>query len=257
MKTRIACLQMDVFTGDVAKNLATADRLFSQLKDKNVDFIILPEMWATGFAYDNLKTIATDNYQELKNYLSEKAKSFNATIIGGTLPEPENGKIYNSSIIFGSNGKELGKYRKQKLFQLNEEHLNFAPGNNYFTFDASGIKCAVLVCYDLRFSEFFLKLHQLGVQLAFIPAQFPHPRQDHWITLLKARAIENQYFVVGCNRVGGRNIEHFGHSSIIDPHGVVVAQAGTGEEVIIGEIDLDEIVKTRSFMPMRENHGQS
>ena len=252
MKTTIAALQMDVFTNDLKTNLATAERLFSQAKEASPDFIILPEMWATGFAYDNLSKFAIEECQNLKNYLSSKAKDLKTTIIGGTIPEPENGKIYNTSFVFDQNGKEIGKYRKIKLFQLNDEHIYFSAGTEPLIFESNGIKCAVQVCYDLRFPELFLGLNHQGVQIVFIPAQFPHPRQDHWITLLKARAIENQYFVIGCNRVGGRKLEHFGHSSIINPHGEIIAQAGSGEEVISGAIDLDQIIATRSVMPMRE-----
>ena len=242
---------MDIFTGDVPRNLATAEKLFAQAAPLSPDYVVLPEMWATGFSYDNLKSLAEDEYQPIREFLRAKARELNTVVIGGTVAEPENNRLYNTTLVFSPSGDEIGKFRKHNPFTLNEEHLYFAPGKDLLVFEHNGVRCGVLICYDLRFSELFLHLNKLDAQIVFVPAQFPHPRQDHWVTLLKARAIENQYFVVGCNRVGGRKIEHFGHSSIINPHGVILAQAGTGEEVLSGTIDLDEIHHVRQSMPMR------
>ena len=153
--------------------------------------------------------------------------------------------------VFDKNGDQAGIYSKLHLFKLMDEHLYLAAGKEKGLFSLDDHKFAGLICYDIRFPE-WVRAHALhGVEAMFIVAEWPIQRLEHWRALLIARAIENQCFVIACNRAGSDpNNKFAGHSMVIGPWGDVIAEGGEGEEILLAEIDLDEVKEARGKIPI-------
>lgn len=156
--------------------------------------------------------------------------------------------------IADKNGNLIKEYSKAHLFQLMDEHLYLSSGSGDGSFELEGITAAGFICYDIRFPEWIRKHTSQGAGIIFVSAEWPLARLDHWQSLLKARAIENQCFVAACNRAGKDPANEFaGHSMVIDPLGRTLAEAGRGEAVIRAEIDLVDIEKARGQIPVFED----
>lgn len=251
MKKLIVCgIQMDVKPGDITYNLKTALTLTEKSLMLEPNIIIFPEMFATGFAYPYITKIAANYFNELTSFLTNLAYKTNAYIVGGSIPELFEGKLYNTSIVISPDRKTLGYHRKIHPFALTEETKYFTGGDKISVIDTPVAKIGIAICYDIRFPEIARKLAVEGAEILVVPAQFPNPRQHHWDTLLKSRAIENQLFVVGVNRVGGRNPDYFGHSMAVDPYGDLIGELNDKEGVLSCEIDLSRIEQVRKVMPV-------
>ena len=159
-------------------------------------------------------------------------------VIVGSMPEPHGDKVFNTAYVV-DNGRWPGIYRKLHLFSLLGEDKAFDSGDSWLLAETSIGKIGVIICYDLRFPELSRRLALEGAQVICVPAQWPKPRQEHWRTLLRARAIENQLFVVASNACGliGK-LDFFGMSMIIDPKGEVLAEAGEAECEIVAPLDM-------------------
>jgi predicted amidohydrolase len=132
-----------------------------------------------------------------------------------------------------------------------EEEKFLTSGDQIGSLDIEGIPAGVMICYDIRFPELARTLALAGAQILFVPAEWPHPRLHHWRTLLMARAIENQMFVVACNRVGiSGKTEFFGHSMIIDPWGEIIAEGGEQEEIISASLQMSDVKQVRNKIPV-------
>lgn len=249
MKTiRAAALQFNVKQGDVDANLAYVREALTRAAAQGVQLAVLPEMWSTGFAYKNLNELAkrTAGIVEELLELSGRLK----LVICGSMPEPDGvDKVFNTIFLI-DNGKLAGTYRKIHLFSLLKEDLAFAGGDKWLLADTSIGKVGVIICYDLRFPELTRRLAVEGAQVICVPAQWPKPRQEHWRALLRARAIENQLFVVSCNACGmiGK-LDFFGMSMIIDPKGEVLAESGEEEGEIVAQLDMQVMVDWRAQIP--------
>ncbi|MCX5750609.1 MAG: carbon-nitrogen family hydrolase [Candidatus Saganbacteria bacterium] len=253
MKPVVAVLQMDVKTGNVEANLAKAEELLQKAEKYKPDFVVLPEMWATGFAFDQLKDLSHSYLNLILKFLSDHAKKLNAYIIGGSLPEVSVRELYNTSFIFDPSGATIGKQRKMHPFPLTGESNYFSPGKEIKAIDTKFGKIGCLICFDLRFPELSLELAKKGVKILFYPAQWPTVREKHWNILLKARALENQIFVVGANRVGGHTLPHCGRSMLISPWGEKVEETSDKETVLVGELNLAKIDETRNKLPLHHD----
>ncbi|NPV44398.1 MAG: carbon-nitrogen family hydrolase [Firmicutes bacterium] len=239
---KISLLQMDVILGHPSENRQKVEKMFRQTIEDDPDVIVLPETWNTGFFPENVKELADLQGEPSCSLLSELAMEYKVNIIGGSIADNEKGKVYNTNYVFDRNGRMISKYRKIHLFSPSGEHNFFEPGNEISIYEIDGVKAATIICYDLRFAELVRTLALEGIQILFVPAEWPHPRLEHWKTLLKARAVENQMFVVGVNGVGkAKELKFCGNSMIIDPWGEVIACAGEEEGVITGELDLSII----------------
>ena len=225
-------LQFDVQSGAIEKNLSRVREGLAEIaathKHISPGIIVLPELWATGFAYEELPKLSKTIPALLKKLqeLTVKYQIF----IAGSLPEYSDNSYYNSLFITGPDGT-VGAYRKQHLFNPMAEDTFFTPGSNPKPVQTSLGPVAGLVCYDLRFPELLRKQTALGADLLVVPAQWPAARVNHWRILLQARAIENQMFVVAANRCGTTGDTTFGgHSMIIGPDGEILLEAGEGKE---------------------------
>jgi len=247
MLINAAAIQFNVKQGDVDANLAYVREALKKASVQGVQLAVLPEMWSSGFAYKNLNGLAQRTAQIVEE-LTTLSRELNLVIVG-SMPEPNGDKVFNT-IYVADNGKLVGSYRKLHLFSLLGEDKAFDSGDNFLVAETSIGKIGVIICYDLRFPELSRRLALEGAQIICVSAQWPKPRQEHWRTLLRARAIENQLFVVSCNACGmiGK-LDFFGMSMIIDPKGEVLAEAGEEESSIVAELDMQAMEEWRKQIP--------
>lgn len=234
----VAILQMQVACGQPEENIIRLKKLAAQAMEQRPDVLLLPELWLTGFYPRPIHSYADINGQKTCAILSALAQKYQVNVIGGTVPIILGDKVFNTSYIFDRQGQLVSTYQKTHLFSPSGEDKDFSAGDKLVTFYLDGIKCGILVCYDLRFPEAARQLALAGISLLFIPAAWPLKRLPHWQTLIRARAIENQLFVIACNAAGtdasGQQLA--GHSAIIDPWGETLAEAGTEETILQGNI---------------------
>ncbi|MBS8263220.1 carbon-nitrogen family hydrolase [Mesobacillus boroniphilus] len=251
MKFKIACLQMDIAFGNPEQNYKKASELIDQANAQKHDIIVLPELWTTGYDLENLKNTADEKAQEAKVFLKDAAVKYNSHFIGGSVANKTEAGIENTLLVFDKNGEQAGIYSKLHLFKLMDEHLYLAAGKEKGLFSLEGHKFAGLICYDIRFPE-WVRAHALhDVEAMFVVAEWPIQRLEHWRALLIARAIENQCFVIACNRAGSDpNNKFAGHSMVIGPWGDVIAEGGEEEEILLAEIDLEEVKEARGKIPI-------
>lgn len=246
----IAALQMDVIIGDIIANLKKAQSLIEQASKYKPQIITLPEMFATGFDYPYLKRMAQENINDLTAFFINHSYKFGAYIVGGTVPEYADGRLYNTCFVSSPDRKIVGYQRKIHPFSMTEESKYFNGGDKLNLINTPIAKLGIVICYDIRFPEVARSLTLKGAELLICPAQFPSPRDHHWEIMLKSRAIEDQVFVVGNNRVGGRKTRFFGRSMAVDPYGDVLEELDDKEGIMVANIDLDRIEKVREHMPV-------
>ncbi|OGU14275.1 MAG: carbon-nitrogen hydrolase [Geobacteraceae bacterium GWC2_53_11] len=242
-----AAIQFTVKQGDVDANLAYVRAALPRVAAQGANLAVLPEMWSSGFAYKNLNDLALRTEGIVAELLELSARL--KLVIVGSMPEPNGDKVFNTIHVI-DNGKVVGVYRKIHLFSLLGEDRAFSGGDSWLLADTSIGKVGVIVCYDLRFPELSRRLAVEGAQVICVPAQWPKPRQEHWRTLLRARAIENQLFVVSCNTCGmvGK-LDFFGMSMIIDPKGELLGEMGEQEGEIMAPLDLQAMNDWRAQIP--------
>ena len=239
-KLRLACIQMPVALAQVQKNLAIIERHLQVLDANEVDIIGLPELWTTEFSFRDTEELAKESQTGQKQLLKH-AKRLKVQFIGSILAG--NGPFFNVS----------ESYRKIHLFTPGNEERFYQPGNSLEVIRTGPALSGLSICYDLRFPEVFRALSLMGAQIIWVPAAWPATRRDHWITLLRARAIENQVFMVGINRIGksSEGFSYAGHSMIIDPWGETLWDGGPDKEGMgVVEIDLDFISNVRKKIPV-------
>lgn len=245
----LSLIQMDVQTGDVHKNLATAERLLERAANARSQLVVLPEMWNTGFAYEELLPLAKATFGSTVEFLAGWARRGQMMIVGSIPEATENGAA-NTLIWVDASGRLIGRYRKVHLFAPMGEDAHFIAGDSPGIFETPFGVFGGMICYDLRFPDLASATVAAGAWCLIVPAQFPNPRRSHWETLLAARAIENQVYVVGVNRVGSSGgIEFFGHSRLIDPWGNIVDGAGDREELVVTRLNPDTVQQVRSTLP--------
>ncbi len=244
---RSAAIQFNVKQGDVDANLAYVRVALPRAAGQGANLVVLPEMWSSGFAYRNLNQLALRTERILAELLELSAR--HKLVIVGSMPEPNGDKVFNTVYVV-DNGKLSGIYRKIHLFSLLGEDNAFSGGDSWLLAETSIGRVGVIICYDLRFPELSRRLALEGAEVICVPAQWPKPRQDHWRTLLRARAMENQLFVVACNACGPiGKLDFFGMSMIIDPKGDVLAEAGDSEGEIYAPLDMQVMIDWRTLIP--------
>lgn len=225
-------VQFNVQQGDWQANLAAVEQGLTRLQPSSPGIVVLPELWATGFAYDRLADLAGQTPAMLAA-LQAFAGRYTIDIAGSLLEEDASGvtpKYYNTLYVTGPDGVR-GKYRKQELFAPMFEPDHFAAGRQPRPIATGVGLLAALICYDLRFPELARLQVAAGAGLLAISAQWPAVRGDHWLALVKARAIENQVFVIACNRSGATDGTVFGgQSMIVAPDGIILSMAGKEAE---------------------------
>lgn len=247
-KIKIAVAQMDIAWHDREKNHEKAEFFAKKAGEGGADIIVFPEMFSTGFTSD-IHFAEESSDGPTPSLLRGIAKKEKLAVIGGYVRSQENGKPENVSMVVDKNGVDLATYAKIHLISLLGEDKSCSPGDLPVPFQLEKIHAASLICYDLRFPELFRSLAD-QCQLIFVIASWPSARQAHWDILLPARAVENQSFIVGVNRVGkGGGHTFTGGSTVIDPVGRVIASGGSRESLFFAEIDPEMVQKIRTEMP--------
>ena len=230
---KISIVQFKSELGSVDKNFITAARLIAAAQ--NSDVILLPELWSTGYYPTPVENFADVDGRRTTEFLCAAAEKFSVNIIGGSVIVDSGGKIFNRCIVANRRGELVAAYDKTHLFSFADEDKVFNAGDKISTVELDGVRCGLAICYDLRFPEFMRKLALAGAEIIFIPAAWSLKRLTPRRILTKARAIENQIFVVFANSSGV--------SEVVNPRGEVVAESGRGEEILTADIDLSERTK--------------
>jgi omega-amidase len=219
---KAAAVQFTIELGDIEANLSYVREALHRLAQQGVELAVLPEMWSCGFAYRDLNRLA-QRTPELVRELETLSRDLGMVIVG-SLPEAHGEKVFNTAYLV-DRGTLAGSYRKMHLFSLMGEDRALDAGDSVLVADTSIGKIGVMICYDLRFPELARRLALEGAEIIVVPGEWPKPREEHWRTLLRARAIENQLFVVAANCCGvvGK-LDFFGASLIIGPKGEILAQ---------------------------------
>ena len=217
-----------------------------------IDLLIFPEMTLTGFTMQSEK-FAEAIEGESFNYFSSLAKKLNCSVIAGIIVN-QSGKYFNTLIHIEKNGKLKNHYHKIHPFSYSNEDKHYSGGDKPIVTKVNGWKTGLSICYDLRFPELYRQYARDRIHLLINIANWPDTRIDHWLTLLKARAIENQCYVVGVNRVGdAQGLNYNGFSSIYDPMGKTVVSIENEEQIITAEIDENIVDEIRKKFPFLED----
>lgn len=249
---KVALIQMDIALGDVAANRAKAMAMLAEGVGRGAELLVLPEMWTTGYALEEIHNLAEPPGGPTLAMLRGFARERGVAVVAGSLAESGGGRVYNTAYAIGPDGEVAARYRKIHLIGLMAEDRYLSPGEARCTFDLGFGPAGLIICYDLRFTELPRALALEGCRTLFVPAEWPASRGRHWTALNIARAIENQMFVIAVNRVGRDAANLFcGHSLIVDPWGEVVAEGtGEAEEVIVADVDFAAVEEIRKRMPV-------
>lgn len=243
---KITTFQAYLFWENIDKNLQNLGLRLSSIREKT-DLIILPEMFSTGFSM-NAELLAEETGGKTMKWMETQAKRFSSVITGSIIIR-ENGRFYNRLIWMRPDGT-YEKYDKRHLFGMGKEDSVYTAGEEKLIVDLHGWKVCPMICYDLRFPV-WMRNTEVDYDLLIVVANWPEKRSSHWRTLLPARAVENQAYVIGVNRVGhdGNEIYHSGDSMCIDPYGKTVYYKPNDEDLYTFSISKDELARNRRAYP--------
>ena len=260
MKLNVGIVQLEV-THDKSDNLKRAGEMILEAAGQGADLIALPEMFNCPYQQDYFPRFAEEiTSGETVAFLRETARQTGVYLIGGSIPERDGGKIYNTSLTFDPQGNLIAKHRKMHLFDIAipgkiefRESAVLSPGDAPTVFKTEYGIFGVVICYDLRFPELFRLLVDRGASGVIVPAAFNMTTGPaHWETLFRARAIDNQIFMVGVSPARNEKAGYiaYGHSLVVDPWGDVLWKAGTGEEVAVVPIETERVTEVRERLPL-------
>ncbi|MEU8946979.1 carbon-nitrogen family hydrolase [Streptomyces sp. NPDC048489] len=250
---RASLLQIDV---KAAESVDSRRRRVAALvrEQAGVDLVVLPELWTTGaFAYESFATEAETLEGATAEVMAKAASDAGVWLHAGSVPErAPDGTLYNTSLVFSPSGDLAAAYRKIHRFGFDKgEAVLMGAGDELVTVRLPETTVGVATCYDLRFPELFRGLVDAGAETLVVPAGWPERRRGHWTLLARARAVENQAFVLACGTAGTHaDVPQAGHSIVVDPWGEVLAEAGPDEEVLTVEFDPGRVAATRDQFPV-------
>lgn len=244
---KIALIQTDIIWNDPTANIARCTALAEEAIRGGAEILIFPEMFPCGFSKPRGE-LAQSCYEIGTLFLSEFCQKNNVFTIG-SLPQPESAtKVYNTALVCSPYGPS-DSYRKIHLFSYGDEGKNYSTGTSTLTTSLRGLRCSVFICYDLRFPLPFSALAE-KTDLYVVVANWPTSRREHWLTLLRARAIENQAYVAGVNRVGtDPQLTYSGDSVLFAPDGSQLTELSRDERVIFGNVEASCVAEWRSSFP--------
>lgn len=242
------------------ENLKIIEKQVMQAAKQGAELVVLPEMCCCYYKNSAFTKYCMGEDSAFLRGLSDCAKENGIILAGGTVPETEGDKLYNTCFVFDAKGKILKKVRKAHLFNIAiEGGLNFSesdtfsPGDEAPVIDLGSCKIGIMICFDVRFPEWAEKMQDADVII--VPAAFSDTTGVHWETLFKCRALDNQLYMAGC--APAPNLESgysaYGHSIAVDPWGKVIEQLGKEEEIIIFEVDPSYKMKVREELPVLKN----
>lgn len=259
-KIKIAAIQMPTVS-DKMENVRKVGEYLEKLKDQDLDFVVLPEMFCCPYQTECFPVYAEEESGEAWKMLSGFAKQYGIYLIGGSMPEKDaEGRVYNTSYIFDRRGKQIGKHRKAHLFDINvtggqcfRESDTLTAGDSDTVFDTEFGKMGVIICFDIRFPEMARMTVNDGAKVIFVPAAFNMTTGPaHWELSFRARALDNQIYMVGCApmRDAAAGYTSWGHSIATDPWGKVIGMLNEKEGVLTAELDLDYEDQVREELPL-------
>ena len=241
---------------------ATMDKAEDMVKQAAVNganVVVLPEMFNCPYSKEYLSSFADAENGESVETMSSWAKDNGVILIGGSIPEKDGDKLYNTCFVFDENGTVIAKHRKMHLFDVDieggirfKESNHFAAGNEITVFDTKYGKMGVLVCFDMRFPELVRAMARRGAEVVICPAQFNMTTgPKHWELTIRARAMDNEIYYVGASaaRFEGFNYECWGHSTVAEPFGMVIATCDETEQILYADIDLNNVDSVRKQLP--------
>ena len=261
---RAAAVQLTA-TDDTGRALATAERLVREACDRGATLVVLPEKWPALGSGEILQAAAQPLAGPLGQWAAALAAELRIDLVAGSVserlgPASAEGRLANTSVHYGPDGSFRAAYRKLHLFDVEIEGRAYRESEHeeagqaaVLSHLADGTGLGLSICYDLRFPELYRALTVAGARILSVPAAFTlATTRDHWEPLLRARAIENQCFVVAANQIGEHpgGMRSGGRSMIVDPWGLVLAQAGDGEGLCIADLDLDRQDHVRRAVPV-------
>jgi predicted amidohydrolase len=258
---RVSIGQFDVRKSNPRANWTRAQEITEEAKRQGGHVVTLPELWDAGYALDKGKDFASSLSGGLFGQLTSLSQKHGIFIFGSQFEKRGLG-VSNTLAVVSPNNGIMGAYRKLHLFPLMDEDKWVTPGEATLSLNLPWGMSAFAICYDLRFPELFRRYALEGAKIVFVPSQWPHPRLEHFRTLVKARAIENQMYIVAVNRVGyddfnkdtGSYSYHFGgHSMIVDPWGETLIETGEGEGVYTVDVDMTVVDRIRMQIPVLDN----
>jgi predicted amidohydrolase len=261
---RAAAVQLTA-TADKATNLETADRLVRAAAHDGAELVVLPEKWSVLGTPDDLRAGAEPLDGPALTWARAIARELQIDLVAGSIAERVEGRDRgsNTSVHVGPDGADRATYRKLHMFDVQvggrdyRESDTEAPGDDIVLSTlANGVELGLTVCYDLRFPELYRRLAVDGARVITVPSAFTEPTtRDHWEILLRARAIEDQCFVVAANQVGRHapGLRTGGRSMIVDPWGLILAQAPDTETHVVADLDLDRLARIRAELPSLAN----
>lgn len=256
---RVSIVQMQV-TEEKVKNIAHAWAMTEQAAKDGADVVILPEMFVCLYENSAFRENAEEAGGMVWQALSDMARANGVYLIGGTFPEREGQRLFNTCFVFDRQGNQIARHRKTHLFDVDvaggqrfKESDTFTPGDDITVFDTEFGKLGLCVCFDMRFPELARIMALEGARAVFVPAAFNMTTGPlHWEVMFRSRAIDNQVFTVGCApaRDEAGPYVSYGNSMAVDPWGKVLCRADAGEAVLTVDLDLSETDRVRAQLPL-------
>ena len=249
---KVSCLQMDVIPCQPDVNYAHAAQLIESAMADKPDVIVLPETWNISYLpKDASRDMCDVDCSRVTAQIGALAKKFDVNIVAGSVSNQRGDNLYNTACVFNRQGNLVATYDKTHLFSHTHEDLTYQKGESLATFTLDGVRCGVIICYDVRFPELTRTMCLDGMDMLFVVCQWPKARINLMQNLSMTRAIENQMFVVCCNACGTAGEKVCGGgSAIFAPMGETLASAADEEEIITADCNLEKLQKIRSSFPV-------
>ncbi len=258
-KLTLALIQMRVGK-DKAENLARAAAFVKEAGENGAQLVILPEMFQTPYETSLFPIYAEEKGEMSYQALSAMARENALTLVGGSIAELEDGRVYNTSFVFNPKGEEIARHRKVHLFDIDipngqyfKESDTLSAGKELTLFETDFGRIGLGICFDVRFSDFAQKMVEAGARVLIYPAAFnPTTGPKHWELLFRSRANDNQVYTVGVSSIPSQKegYQAYGHSLVVNPWGEVILEMGTDEGVGYATLDSDLIDEVRGAIPL-------
>lgn len=257
-KFKLALCQIDTLP-EKSDTMDKAERMVREAAEKGANVVALPEMFACPYAKGYFDRFAENADGESVHRMAYWAKEYGVLLVGGSIPERDGNKLYNTCFVFDRQGAVIAKHRKTHLFDVDikggvcfRESKHFAPGDDICVFDTEYGRMGVAICFDMRFPELIRAMAKRGAEVIIVPAQFNTTTGPaHWELTIRMRAVDNELFFAGASAARSKNFQYqcWGHSTVAGPFGDILATSDETEQTVFCDIDLSEVGRVRQELP--------